>query len=398
VVVSDPHFREETAAGTPMPWHYALILLAAWLAADFADRPARPGPAWGLGVVLGLLALTRFDQALFVAGLGFGLTVVAARRAGPTTGLKAAARVAVAAGLVLAPWLVRNVAVFGTPWAVDNAVTVASTDPHTVILCAYEGNRPPSWRDDPRLWVGQRVGYALRNLARWNAGFLAAPLVGLTGALLVARWGRLPVRTRAAVIVLGWNVAASWAGLSLTPFEHERYYSPWYAFTLVAALILVDHLLPDAGWRPAGMGLAAAAVFAATAGYEPFRAAIARPDWRWRMVPGSPAAQAEAFRATITAGRIGTARPLSRLVAVEFDWDRQPDFHAEAYHALTGVPTIHLPFHVAGDGPAFREWLHRWRPDYLLTTHEWARRMGFGPFVVADAGVGRVLIDAGRIE
>ena len=106
---------------------YGVLLAAAlWLALRFARRPSL-GLAAGLGVLVGLAALTR-GEALLLAPL---LLIPLAVRAGAAwrSRLTLAAVALGAFALVLAPWTIRNLTVFEEPVLIStngNAVFVGS--------------------------------------------------------------------------------------------------------------------------------------------------------------------------------------------------------------------------------------------------------------------------------
>ena len=95
--------------------------LACWLAPRALDR----GWRWGLalGVALGLAYLARYE-AIYI-GLLVVTAAVVGRRGAMKTAMRRLAPVLVGGLVVVGPWLLRNVAVFGTAFpgqAIDNAL------------------------------------------------------------------------------------------------------------------------------------------------------------------------------------------------------------------------------------------------------------------------------------
>jgi 4-amino-4-deoxy-L-arabinose transferase-like glycosyltransferase len=93
--------------------------LACWL----APRALKAGWRWGLalGVALGLTYLSR-HEAVYIGAIFLAVAVV--RREGWRPLLRRLTPVVVGGAIVVAPWLLRNIAVFGTPLpgqALDNA-------------------------------------------------------------------------------------------------------------------------------------------------------------------------------------------------------------------------------------------------------------------------------------
>jgi len=123
---------------------YGVLLAAAlWLALRFARRPSL-GLAAGLGLLVGLAALTR-GEALLLAPL---LLVPLAVRAGAAwrSRLTLAAVALSAFALVLAPWTIRNLTVFEEPVLIStnaNAVFVGSN-----CAAVYHGDFIGLWNFD----------------------------------------------------------------------------------------------------------------------------------------------------------------------------------------------------------------------------------------------------------
>ncbi|MBM4285643.1 MAG: hypothetical protein FJ128_10410 [Deltaproteobacteria bacterium] len=91
----------------------AVLLLAFLIVLVQLLRTARTGYAWLAGLLAGLAALTRPETALLIPLYLVFLAYYRGSRRQPF--LKAGLALALAAGLTLLPWLVRNYAVMGTP-------------------------------------------------------------------------------------------------------------------------------------------------------------------------------------------------------------------------------------------------------------------------------------------
>jgi 4-amino-4-deoxy-L-arabinose transferase-like glycosyltransferase len=138
LVVVDGSLRSESL--------YAPLIAFGLLAAyRVVDRPSA-GRAAVLGALLGAAALTRSEAVLLLALI----LVVAARGLPPGARLRTTAVAALAAALVLAPWVVRNWAEFGRPLLSTNTGSlVYGANCHA----AYYSRLIGTWPCYPRLTV-----------------------------------------------------------------------------------------------------------------------------------------------------------------------------------------------------------------------------------------------------
>jgi hypothetical protein len=190
----------------------------------------------GAGVGAGLATLARVDGLLLVVAPAVAWWQRGEWRRRPLAGLAAAAAAAVAFGMVLAPWLARDLAVFGSAFP--------SAGGHTLWITAY--NQQFSISSDPTL-----------------AGYLAQGPVAIIGSKLGA-WGELLGRT---AVLLG--------GIFVLPFAYglwverrRRELAPFLAYFVVMFLamgaVFTLHAPKGAyyhsalAWLPFAAGLAAA--------------------------------------------------------------------------------------------------------------------------------------------
>ena len=186
-----------------------------------------------LGALLGLLFLTRFDSLIFCfLFVGFLYFFKIAHLRWVIFGWL----------IVLSPWLVRNIIVFGNPLASDNSITVFSTHPAMVQISWFENI--PMWGDNPGLWVTQRLSYVYENskiifrLFFRIGGPLTIALAAL-GLYIPNTPKIIKIYTAVAWLWLISNVVA----VSLTPYHDERYFSlSVFAVGLSALLIALNWL------------------------------------------------------------------------------------------------------------------------------------------------------------
>ena len=228
---------------------FALVacLLMVRVARDPRGARARDGRLLALGVAFGLAALTR-NEFLW---LGLVWVIVAWRTAGTTRAerVRLIACPAVVGFAILAPWLIRDWAVFGNPLpgqAATNALSVtgfdifAWQDPPTLARYLAQG---PAWL------LGSRVdgfGHNLLDVLLVPGapvsivGLVALPWVGRGSALrpLVL----LSVLTFAATTLL-FPVATTWG-----TFLHAA--GPVHVLLIIGGLLVLDAVLVRAGrWR-----------------------------------------------------------------------------------------------------------------------------------------------------
>jgi hypothetical protein len=147
-----------------------------------------------------------------------------------------------AAAFVVSPWIAYSLAIFGTPFATDNAGIAAALDPRAYVTDWWPTPQP-SLADDPRAWIGKVAGNALA-LLRVAAGLVLSPLGLLAAAFLafpVALAGltrNVPHHRSPALGVL-----IAFCGLSammlapqvLTGYLEHRYFTAFVWTALLAA-------------------------------------------------------------------------------------------------------------------------------------------------------------------
>jgi hypothetical protein len=218
-------------------------LAAARTAIRWSDRRLA-----GLGVLVGLAALTR-NEALWI-GLAWAAMAWTSIRASRTQRLVAIVVPALLAGLVFAPWAIRDWQVFGNPLpgqALANALSVTGFD-----IFAWQD--PPTLARYLAVGPGRLVEMRIEGIGHNLFSVLLVPgaplsLVGLVALPLVVRLRSL----RAVVIVAGvtflvtslaFPVATTWG-----TFLHAA--GPVHVLLVIAALVGLDRLIAAVGRRRA---------------------------------------------------------------------------------------------------------------------------------------------------
>ncbi|MCX9147986.1 glycosyltransferase family 2 protein [Erythrobacter sp. WG] len=220
----------EMSAGRTIPLQlllYALVLLAL-VRAD----PMSHARAAGVGLLVGLAMLNRFDALLLPLAVALAVGWLA-------RSWQRGALVLMTAALVYAPWALWSLATFGTPFASDNAGIAAALDPRA-FATDWWPTPQPTLADDPLAWAAKVAanvaGLSLTALSLVASifgvailGYLAPP-----AALSVAARDRLrgsgPLRLLAGTAAL--------AGLMLAPQVLTGYLEYRYLAVPVWAAIL----------------------------------------------------------------------------------------------------------------------------------------------------------------
>jgi hypothetical protein len=252
---------------------YAVLALSACLVMTRVIRDPRAARLsdprlLGLGVLLGLAALTR-NEAAWLA-VTWVLVVIAVTSLDTAMRLRLIGVVAVVALVVFAPWAIRNWAVFGSPLpgqAVTNALSVSGFD-------IFAWNDPPTLArylaEGPARLFEMRVeglGHNLVNVLLLPGiplsaiGLIALPWTGRSRAL---RPLVLLSVTTFLVTSLVFPVATTWG-----TFLHAA--GPVQVLIVMSALLALDGLLvavgrrlawtKDVSWLGATMGVASSLLF-----------------------------------------------------------------------------------------------------------------------------------------
>jgi hypothetical protein len=242
--------------------------LSCWLAARAAS--GRLLPALALGVALGLSYLAR-HEAIYIGAVVLAAAI--AERAGLARLLRRLAPPFIAGGLVVAPWLLRNLLTFGTPLpgqVLDNALMTNNEQ-----IFAYAS--PPTLAGFMAQGLANVVGNIVIGGLYNVIDVLLLPatpvsLVGLVGVLALIRRGGL--RGTALAYLLGaggltllvtsavFPVASLWG-----TFLHAA--GPLLVGLAVAAVLVgdrvVDAIRRRRGWLRANIWLAPAALIVVAA-------------------------------------------------------------------------------------------------------------------------------------
>ncbi|HEX2470240.1 MAG TPA: hypothetical protein VHK05_06595 [Candidatus Limnocylindrales bacterium] len=222
----------------------------------------------GIGVLLGLIALTR-NEAAWLA-LTWVLLVWAARHIPTPSKIRMAAVVAVIALLVFAPWAVRNWDTFGSPLpgqAVTNAFSVTGFD-------IFAWNDPPTLSRYLAVGPARLIEMRIEGLGHNLGNVLLLPGFPLSAVgLLALPWTARPLAVRPIVLVaaitflitsLVFPVATTWG-----TFLHAA--GPIHVLIVLSALSAIDTGLAalgrrlgwtkEVGWLAGTMGFAASLLF-----------------------------------------------------------------------------------------------------------------------------------------
>jgi hypothetical protein len=231
---SGDSFVAEIVSGRSIPLvalFYTLILLI------ISNKKITIRKSFSLGVLIGMLYLTRFDSLIFC------LLLIGYIKLKKITNIR---WVTYGFLIVITPWLLRNAIVFGNPFASDNVITVLSTYPSIVQISWFENI--PSLRDNPNLWVTQRITYVIDNVKIVMSLF--TPLGGFVTIILSILGLLLPNISKniKTYIVIAWLwLLSNIMVVSLTSYHDARYFSVSVFVIGLSALLIAVSLFFDMG-------------------------------------------------------------------------------------------------------------------------------------------------------
>lgn len=298
--------------------------LYASLRAVRSERPV----AWLLlaGALVGLATLARVDGLLLAVAPAVAWFQ---RRGDGSVGVGAALATAGAALLVMSPWLVRDMAVFGSPFP--------SAGGHTLWIRTY----------NEQFSIGQQPG---------PASFFAAGPVEILGARL-ASWAELLGRTLSVTGGLFGITFLAGLWLSRRRRELAPFTAYWVVMFVVMGLLFTFHAPKGAfmhsapAWLPVALPLAVASVApAATAAARFWRFLARPPTHRFLVVVGLVGAMVVSLGSSaVLLGQWRTSTARLEVAAAFFiqrgaTVDRVLAYDPAALHALSGNPGVAPPF------------------------------------------------------
>ena len=185
--LTNDYFTNEVISGRSVPLAALLVSCIVFL---LIRNESSGQSALFLGGLLGLLYLTRADTLIFCI-------LMLAYYAASSKIHKNVFMAFAGFGIVVFPWMIRNVVTFGQLFASDNSVTALSTAPSIVTLSYFE-HGVPLWSDNPNLWITQRIGYFTRNVQIIIE--LLKPMGGIYCLLIAAAGLISPVRPGLPII------------------------------------------------------------------------------------------------------------------------------------------------------------------------------------------------------
>ena len=243
-------------------------LLMARVLADPRQGRLADARLLGIGVLLGLAALTR-NEAAWLALTWVGLVAVA-RDVDRATKVRIIGVVGIVAALVFAPWALRNWSAFGSPLpgqAVTNAFSVTGFD-------IFAWNDPPTLARYLAVGPARLIEMRVEGLAHNLFNVLVLPGFPLSAiGLLALPWTARGRAVRPVLVVslitflvtsLVFPVATTWG-----TFLHAA--GPAQVLIVLSALLALDGLLAavgrrlgwtkDVSWLGATMGVASSVLF-----------------------------------------------------------------------------------------------------------------------------------------
>lgn len=235
VLINGP-FIIELLAGRSIPLATLIILSIIYL---LMIKEIRLSTKYAiLGVLAGLLYLTRFDASLFCIGLPLIVLLLTKDK------FKNLLIAYLAFAMVISPWLVSNVMAFGKPFAADQSILIFSIYDGNAVL-RFFNNGIPTISLNPLLWVNQRVVFILYSifiLYELITPFGIIPVVG--GAIVIGLFVMCFTENKKEnhllllnFITLFW-ITNNIITVSLTKYSDTRYFS-------ISAFLIVISTSPD---------------------------------------------------------------------------------------------------------------------------------------------------------
>ena len=345
--VNEP-FSNEILSGRSMP---VVLLCLITLFYVLATEQLTKSRCFVAGILLGLISLTRSDCLLF--SLLAPLTIFT-KKDGHWREV-----ITIYAGLLLtaAPWLIRNLAIFGAPFASDNTLTALSTFPATIPI-TYFSDGPPLLTEDYKLWAAQRIQYFLDNFKVVNT--LLTPLGGwiitafsLSGLCISLRNAKNDKQVLLFALTWLW-VFSNIASVSLTPFHDHRY------FSISAFLILATGSLTifNAAFKNSGAGFSNTEV-----GRQKKREWLIHALLGFAALTFIVSTYSEELKRNGADGYIGLKEAFSTIIKPD---ERVGAEDAETQSYYTGWKTVYLPTNSPTVDNNFLAWAKRWKIKYIL--------------------------------
>lgn len=229
---NDP-FIVEIVSGRSIP-STTLCLLCVFY---FSSKDIRPIQSIIVGIFIGLLYLSRFDTLLFCILFITYYCVKFEKKFNLYTVLSFI--------LISIPWWIRNIIVFGTPFASDNTITAMSISDWSPTQITYFLSGIPLIYSDPNLWFVQRIDFFLINI-NVVLGNLA-PFGGIVVFLIATLTIFFPLdfwKNRFFIPIIFLWILSNLVTVSLTPYHDPRYFSiSSFLICLLALIVICNYFI-----------------------------------------------------------------------------------------------------------------------------------------------------------
>lgn len=219
-------FGEEISSAGSIPLSFLISILILHILTQ--NKVLNNSATFLLGVYIGTLYLTRFDSTFLCAALVIYISLFKIK----TNQIKLLIGGSL---LVTAPWIIRNLIIFGTPLTSDNSLTILSTFKSIVPISWFEHGLP-LLTEEPILWLKQRIYYIIRNTKHFIGTFPSLIIILLT--LFAFFYKPIPYKIRTFITLTWITVITNIIVVSLTPYGDERYFS-WSSLMISTAGVLV---------------------------------------------------------------------------------------------------------------------------------------------------------------
>ncbi len=361
LLANSDYDSELVSAGTfPLAVMLMIVLLRRFIEADRSEPANRASSTLTMGIVAGLLCLTRFDFLLVAIALGLIAWLILG-----DWSVKRGFIYYAALAVVLSPWCWYSLSHFDKPFVSDNSRTVLTAE-RTYVMDYFDAdNPPPTVFNQPIIWAKTLVVKRLPPVigAALSMLFNYFPIMLLGGMLLGLalgrdRAGQLFRRDRTTTLLIWFGVAlgAQLLAVSLTGYRDRRYFIPLVCYGTIVAIyfILRHHTVADRlpvirRWALPLLTLLTIGHYVREVDFKPVLANFP-PRFDPRL---TNAAQYQALTQHLDANS-----PQPRLLVLP------GNLEPFRFGALTGYITIPAPSNLSGDN--VRSFINRYGVTHLL--------------------------------
>lgn len=388
----DSGYRDEIAAGRAIPLSILwLLLFFIFLLRGLKNNNKYLLNDFLVGLFLACLVLTRTDQTIFALLAPILISIIykingLSRKESIVRGLV----IIVSFFIFYSPFGIWNLTNFGSYFASDNSLTVLSTVPAIVQLTYWESGRPPLLFDNPGLWFNQRIGYFFENLKQVKIITNYLILYLIINIIFIRQ--KITKKQFAFLMMVALYAIANVMAISLTPYHDNRYFSTLHLLLIVGFVLTLCTLLSSENNNKSFhfvklFSFLFILVIALNGNIaKNIKNGFLSHDKR--LIPYNIDVRKQEYDLVVSTFKDHINKQDDPVIAI---------YDAEAFHYFTGYKSIFIPLNSNRFDEHFRAWLHRWRPNFIISSKEWTDSMGIANAVLTSTSTAFQLIDVDKI-